>query len=104
MATTVRRKKISIVDQIKKLLLSSQVFPFVLTFAVIGILFVLFRMKTVELGYKISSINKDIEKTTLESKELKARKARLLSVKKLRMMAKKYDLAQPSQKQIIVIK
>ena len=69
-----------------------------------GILFVLFRMKSIEMDYKISSMNKDIEKVVLENKELGAVKAKLLSVRNLKKMAKKYDLKQPKQKQIIVIR
>jgi hypothetical protein len=88
----------------KIFLMSNQVFPFVLMFFVIGFSFVLFRMKGVDLDYKIAGLRKDIEYTTQESKELKAKKARLLSVKRLRKLASKYGLAQPKQKQIIVIK
>lgn len=69
----------------------------------LGLLFVLFRMKGVELDYKITSVNKDIDKVVLDNKELKAKKARLLSVKRLRKLASKYDLKQPKQKQIIVL-
>ncbi len=90
-------------DNFRKILFSSQGFPIMLTLSVLGVLFVLFRMKAVETNYKITSMNKDIEKVALESKELKAKKARLLSVKALRKMAKKYKLSQPKDKQIIVI-
>jgi len=90
-------------DNIKKVLFSSQGFPIMLTLSVLGVLFVLFRMKAVETNYKITSMNKDIEKVALESKELKAKKARLLSIKALNKMAKKYKLSQPKDKQIIVI-
>ncbi|MCF8058138.1 MAG: hypothetical protein K9K67_02510 [Bacteriovoracaceae bacterium] len=104
MATTARRSKgINPIQTIKNVIFSNQVFPFVLTFFVLALLFVLFRMKGVELDYKITSVNKDIEKVLLDNKELKARKARLLSVKRLRKMASKYELKQPKQKQIIVL-
>ncbi|MDC1173871.1 hypothetical protein OAT67_00615 [Bacteriovoracaceae bacterium] len=102
MATT-RRKSKSFKEYLKNLIFSSQVFPFILTFSVMGILFVLFRMKGVEINYKIASFNKDIDKIALENKELKAKKARLLSIKRLRGMAKSYELKQPKRKQIIVI-
>ncbi|WP_127715368.1 hypothetical protein [Halobacteriovorax sp. HLS] len=91
------------IDSVKKVFLSSQGMPIMLTLSVLGILFVLFRMKGIELNYKITNINKDIEKVALESKELKAKKARLLSVKNLRSMAKEYDLKQPKQSQVMVI-
>ena len=104
MATATRRsKRINPFQTFKSFIFSNQVFPFVLTFFILGLLFVLFRMKGVELDYKITSVNKDIERVTLDNKELKAKKARLLSVKRLRKMASKYDLSQPRQKQIIVL-
>ena len=53
------------------------------------------------MPFKIS--NKKIEQVQLEGKELKAKKARLLSVKRLRGLAKKYNLSRPKQDQIIVI-
>jgi cell division protein FtsL len=90
-------------DNFKKIFFSSQGFPIMLTLSVIAVLFVLFRMKAVETNYKITSMNKDIDKVALESKELKAKKARLLSVKALNKMARKYELNQPKDKQIIVI-
>jgi cell division protein FtsL len=96
-------KKESIVTKTKNVIFSSQGFPLILSFAILGILFVLFRMKGVELDYKVTNVNKDIERTVLENKELKARKAKLLSSKKLRTMARKYGLSQPKQEQIIVI-
>ncbi|ATH06435.1 hypothetical protein BIY24_00310 [Halobacteriovorax marinus] len=95
--------KSSVSDSFKKIFLSSQGLPIMLTLSVLGVLFVLFRMKGIELNYKITNMNKDIEKVALESKELKAKKARLLSVKNLRTIAKKYELKQPKQNQVIVI-
>jgi len=88
----------------KNFFMSNQVFPFVLIFFVIGISFVLFRMKGVDLDYKIADVRKDMKYVTQEGKELKAKKARLLSVRRLRSLASKYDLVRPKQKQIIVIK
>ena len=96
-------KKSVVAQYVQKVFLSSQGFPIFLTFTVLAILFVLFRMKGVEQNYKITSISKDIEEVVLEGKELKAKKARMLSVKKLRSLAQKYDLAQPKESQIIVI-
>lgn len=104
LASTVRRnKKIDPISTIKHFLFSNQVFPFVLTFFVLGLLFVLFRMKGVELDYKITGVNKDIQKVLVDNKELKAKKARLLSINRLRKLAQKYELRQPKQKQIIVL-
>jgi hypothetical protein len=98
-----RRKKKTITETLKEAIFSSQGFPILLTFSVIGVLFVLFRMKSIELDYKISEIDKERNKIEMEGKEIKATKARLLSVKNLRKLARKYDLKQPSSKQIIVI-
>jgi hypothetical protein len=87
----------------KSIFFSAQGLPIVLSLVVITILFVLFRMKGVEMNYQLSSISKDIEKVKVEGKELKAKKAKLLSVNNLRKMARSYKLQQPKQKQIIVI-
>lgn len=93
----------SVSESFRKVFLSSQGLPIMLTLSVLGVLFVLFRMKGIELNYKITNMNKDIEKVALESKELRAKKARLLSVKNLRTIARKYELKQPKQNQVIVI-
>lgn len=68
-----------------------------------AILFVLFRMKSVEQDYKFHSYNKQIEDSIHENKELRARKAKLLSAKNLRTLAEKHNLNEPKQDQIIVI-
>ncbi len=93
-----------ILNSLKNKVFSSHGFPIFLGFTLMGVLFVLFRMKSVEVDYKISSMNKDIEKVIIESKELKAIRAKMLSVRNLKAMAKKYNLNQPRQKQIIVIR
>lgn len=98
------KSKDKLTKNIKDFFMSNQVFPFVLIFFVIGISFVLFRMKGVDLDYKIADVRKDMKYIEQEGKELKAKKARLLSVKRLRSLASKYGLSQPKQKQIIIIK
>ena len=90
-------------EKLKGFIFSSQGFPLLLMFSVLGVLFVLFRMKSVELDYKITEVNKKISKERLEQKELGAKKAGLLSINNLRKLAKRYNLKQPTQAQIIVI-
>ena len=82
---------------------NSNVFPLILVFAFLGILFVCFAWNGLEIEYKITSVDKDIAKSNLENRELKAKKAKLLSARRLRHFAKKYELQQPKQKQIIVV-
>jgi uncharacterized protein YtpQ (UPF0354 family) len=60
-------------------------------------------MKNVEMDYAISKTNREIEKVILDNKELKAKKARMLSADKLRKLAFAHNLDQPKQEQIIVI-
>ncbi len=48
-------------------------------------------------------MNREIEKVSLENKELKAQKARQLSVNKLHELAKKFEMKQPGQSQVIII-
>lgn len=82
---------------------SSNYLPYILTFASIGIMFVLIRMKGIEQQYKFNELNQKIDRVTFDNKDLKARKARLLSVKNLRKIANQYELQEPTQKQIIVM-
>ena len=90
-------------SKIRDIIFSSQGLPIFLSFTTLAILFVLFRMKNVEMDYKISKSNRDIEKVLLDNKELKAKSARLLSTDKLRRLAFIHHLDQPKQDQIIVI-
>ncbi|MCK5072134.1 MAG: hypothetical protein KAQ98_01825 [Bacteriovoracaceae bacterium] len=99
----VKKESFRILHTVKKILFHSQGFPIFLVCAVLAILFVLFRMKVVEINYGIHSLNEKTSRTKLEHKGLSAKKARLLSVKNLQKIAKKYKLSQPKRKQIIVI-
>lgn len=106
MATIARKsskRSQSLIDKTKFIFFSSRGFPIILTFTVLAILFVLFRMKTVELDYQVNFLNKEIDEVIVENKDLKARKAKLMSVDKLRAMANKHGLSQPKQNQIIVV-
>jgi cell division protein FtsL len=87
----------------KEVIFSSRGFPLFLSFTTLAILFVLFRMKNVEMDYKITKSNHDIEKVLLDNKELKAKNARMLSTERLRRLAVAHHLDQPKQDQIIVI-
>lgn len=96
-------EKIQLGKKIKEIIFSSQGFPIFLSFTTLAILFVLFRMKNVEMDYSISKTNREIEKIIMDNKELKAKKARMLSAEKLRKLASVHNLDQPKQEQIIVI-
>jgi cell division protein FtsL len=89
--------------QSKNIFFNTQVLPLILVGCMLTILFVLFRMKIVELDYQTIGIRNSIEKATDENKELRAQKAKLLSVNQLRQMAKNHNLGQPKQDQIIII-
>lgn len=96
-------EKFQLGNKIKEIVFSSRGFPIFLSFTTLAILFVLFRMKNVEMDYKISKSNRDIEKVLLDNKELKAKNARMLSTERLRRLATAHHLDQPKQDQIIVI-
>jgi hypothetical protein len=89
--------------RIRDAIFSTTGLPFFLTFTTLAVLLVLFRMKNVEKDYQISKTNRDIEKVLMDNKELKAKKARMLSADKLRRLASVHHLEQPKQDQIIVI-
>lgn len=103
MAAKRSAEKIQLGKKLKEIIFSSQGFPIFLSFTSLAILFVLFRMKNVEMDYKISKTNKEIEKVMLDNKELKAKRARMLSSDKLRKLASAHNLDQPKQEQVIVI-
>lgn len=91
------------VERIKAIVFSTQGFPLVLIFTLLAMFFVVFRMKGIELEYKLTDLNRDIEQVGIENKELKAQRARLLSVNRLHDLAKKYEMKQPGQGQIILV-
>jgi hypothetical protein len=96
------QEKFNLGKKIREIVFSSQGFPIFLSFTTLAILFVLFRMKNVEMDYQITKANRDIEKVLLD-KELKAKNARMLSTDRLRRLALVHHLDQPKQDQIIVI-
>lgn len=77
--------------------------PFTLTFTTLAILFVAFRMKGIEQAYQVNNIKTDIQKAVIRNKELKAQRAREMSVHRLREFAVRYDLKEPGPEQIILI-
>ena len=77
--------------------------PFTLTFTTLAVLFVAFRMKGIEQAYSLNTIEQEIYKSTIRNKELKAQRAREMSVPRLREFAVKYDLKEPGPEQIILI-
>ena len=96
-------KKEGIKTRVLRFFFSAQLFPVFLTLTVISVLLVMFRMKSIEQEYKHTEVLRSIKQIKIENKELKAKKARNLSIKNLRKMANKFNFSQPSQDQIIVI-
>jgi hypothetical protein len=88
---------------INKYILTSQTMPLIFVLSTIGILFVLIRMKGIEQDYKFNEVAKRIKIERLENKELKAQRARMLSIKKLKAFSKKFNLKEPDEKHIIII-
>lgn len=98
-----RKKEGSISSLISNHILNSQTFPLILVLSTIGIMFVLIRMKGVEQDYQYNEVSKKLHLNKIENKELKAKKASMLSSKKLKIFAEKYNLKQPSDAHVIVI-
>lgn len=82
---------------------TSQTLPLIFVVSIIGIMFVLIRMKGIEQDYEYNEIAKRIQVQKIKNKELKAERARELSVKNLKAFAKKHELNEPSEKNIILI-
>ncbi|MBF0361012.1 MAG: hypothetical protein HQK49_08370 [Oligoflexia bacterium] len=103
--TQLPKEILSICRNLKlKNIFNASILPIILSISILATMMVLFRMKRIELDYKYYEINKDIDEARYENKELKAYKAKLLSVKNLNLLAKKYQMERPKEKQIIVIK
>lgn len=90
-------------NRLLEFLLNPKALPFTLTFTTLAVLFVGFRMKGIEQAYSLNNIKQDIFKATIRNKELKAQRAREMSVPRLREFAVKYDLKEPGPEQIILI-
>ena len=90
-------------NRLLEFLFNPRALPFTLTFTTLAVLFVGFRMKGIEQAYLLNNIQNDIHKAIIRNKELKAQRAREMSVPKLREFAVKYDLKEPGPEQIILI-
>lgn len=97
------KKKNTLIQKSKEFIVNSKTLPFIFMFSVIGILFVVIRMKGIEQDYKLNEIQRLVRIHKIKNKELKAVKAKELSVKKLRAYAKKFKLSEPDEKRIIVV-
>lgn len=98
-----KKKQNAFLKYISDKFFNTQTLPLVFVFSILGILFVLFRMKGVEQDYKYNEIAKRISVQKIQNKELKAKRARELSVKKLKGYATKFGLEEPSEKKVIII-
>lgn len=103
MRSRYKKKQTFFQKYIKGPILNGRTLPFIFTMAILGMAFVFTRMKGIEQDYQYSDLNKQIREKQLENKELKAERARELSIKKLRSFAKKFNLNEPSENHIIVI-
>ena len=90
-------------NRLLEFLFNPSALPFTLTFTTLAVLFIGFRMKGIEQAYSLNNISTDIHKAMIHNKELKAQRAREMSVPKLREFAVKYDLKEPGPEQIILI-
>lgn len=98
-----KKSRLKFNNRLLDFLFNPKALPFTLTFTTLAILFVGFRMKGIEQAYLLNNINDDIQKSTIRNKELKAQRAREMSVPRLREFAARYDLKEPGPEQIILI-
>jgi len=103
MVRRARKKQNIIVRYFSDKVFTANTLPLLFVVSVLGIMFVLIRMKGVEQDYKFNELAKRINVQKVKNKELKANRARELSVKKLRAYAKRFDLNEPDEKHIIII-
>lgn len=60
-------------------------------------------MKSIEQAYQLDGLTTAMDKAIVENKEVKAQRARMLSVQRLRDFAEKFNLKEPGPEQIILI-
>ena len=98
-----KKKENEIIVFLNQFILNAKTLPIVISFSILGVLFVLIRMKGVEQDYKLNEIVKSTKILQIENKELKAQKASVLSIKKLKGFDKENKLKEPDEKHIIII-
>lgn len=98
-----KKGKFKFNNRLLEFLFNPKALPFTLTFTTLAVLFVGFRMKGIEQAYSLNNLSHDIDKALIRNKELKAERARAMSVPKLREFAVKYNLKEPGPEQIILI-
>lgn len=98
-----KKKDNEIIIFLNQFVLNAKTLPIVISFSILGILFVLIRMKGVEQDYRLNEIVKKTKVLKIENKELKAQRASVLSVKKLKGFARENKLEEPDEKHIIII-
>ena len=90
-------------NKVLQTLIHPRILPFTLTFSCMAVLFVTIRMKSIEQAYQLDSLANATNKALVLNKELKAQRARMLSVQRLRDYADKFNLKEPGPEQIILI-
>ncbi len=105
---TLRRRKSSsqnsfIQNKVFQFFFNPTTLPFTLLFSTLLILFVTFRMKSVEQTYQMNHLVKQVENSHIQNKELKAQRAKLLSAQNLKFFAEQFELKEPTADQIILI-
>ena len=103
MALRKKGSKLKFNNRLIEFLFNTKALPFTLTFTTLAILFVAFRMKGIEQAYSLNTLNQQIDRAVINNKELKAQRAREMSVPKLREYASRYGLKEPGPEQIILI-
>jgi hypothetical protein len=103
MALRKKGSKSSFNSRLFEFLFNPKSLPFTLSFTTLAVLFIAFRMKGIEQAYSLNKLNHEIDRSVIQNKELKAKRAREMSVPKLREYAAKYDLKEPGPEQIILI-
>lgn len=90
-------------NKVIQTLFAPRILPFTLTFSCMAVLFVTIRMKSIEQAYQLDGMAQTLDKALVQNKELKAQRARMLSVQHLRDYAERFNLKEPGPEQIILI-
>ena len=103
MVRRARKKQNLFLKYVSDKVFTSQTLPLIFVVSILGIMFVLIRMKGIEQDYKYHEVAKRIKIQKVQNKEFKAKRAKELSVKQLKAYAKKFNLQEPDEKRIIII-
>ncbi len=98
-----RQSKMRFLSPLKLLFFHSEFSPLVFSFLLLGLSYVVIRMKNVEQDYALHDLQKKVRLVTKDLTALETQHAELLSVQNLRRWSKENQLIIPGPERMIII-